>query len=155
MKRVLILVMVIIVCIVVCVSCAAESTGGSNKNDTPNVNKKQEAETPQKRKVSESEIKKIVESAFLESLIEHLEFYSNKKYSDYDINATKVKLGLFKKQSGVKKQIGDRFELNGTLYFYDKYGSLKDTGTFTYHIYVDEYGETSFGGFTSVHIVIK
>ena len=143
MKRVLSLVMVIIVCIVVCVSCAAESTGGSNKNDTPNVNKKQEAETPQKRKVSESEIKKIVESAFLESLIEHLEFYSNRKYSAYDINATKVKLGLFKKKSG------DKFELNGTLYFYDKYGSLKDTGTFTYNIYVDEYGETDlevYGG---------
>lgn len=55
------------------------------------------------------------------------------KFSDYDISATRYKIGEI-------TDLGYKFEVNGTLYLYDKYGSLKDIATFSATVEVKDDG---------------
>ena len=103
-------------------SSAPQSSNSSNNSYTPNGPKK----------LTISEKKEIAETQALRKTLEYMQTMTY-KFSDYDISATRYKIGEI-------TDLGYKFEVNGTLYLYDKYGSLKDIATFSATVEVKDDG---------------
>ena len=86
-------------------------------------------------KISISEKKKIAETEAISEIISYLK--STPGYTTYDVNASKYKVGTITQGSGTAE---NHFTVNGTLYLYDKYGSLSDTSTFSVTVVVRDDG---------------
>ena len=93
--------------------------------------------------MSEDEIEDLLVRTALDEAIWRLEG------KDYDLDASKYKIGSIRT---VDKYGVYNYEVSGTLYLYDKYGSLKDIATFTCStIYIDEDGKAISTGTTTIN----
>jgi hypothetical protein len=84
------------------------------------------------KELTESEKKAIAEQQALKMVLEYMNHRSS-TYGKYDINATRYKIGAI-------THSGKEYTVNGTLYLYDKYGSLKDTATFSGTVDIEDNG---------------
>jgi len=124
-------------CVGLC-ACRAVYQGSSSSQTK---GKNNSYTSPTKKKLTISEKEEIAEEEALDAVYSSLK---SKYGSKYDVGATKYKKGQITNS-------GNNFTVNGTLYLYDKYGSLEDTATFSVRITVDDDGSTS-GGFPTINI---
>lgn len=82
-----------------------------------------------------NEKKEIAEEQAIKEIIRFLK--STPGYMSYDVDSSKYKIGTISQGTGTAV---NHFTVNGTLYLYDKYGSLDDTATFSVTVVVDDYG---------------
>lgn len=126
MKKIVALFLVCLL-LVSAVGCTP-SFSGSQSNKTPNNS--YQPNNSQKLTISEKE--DIAEKQALKKALEYMKTMSS-KFSKYDIDATRYKIGAI-------THSGNKFTVNGTLYLYDKYGSLEDTATFSGSVEVEDNG---------------
>ena len=122
MKKVLSLILSLVLCLSLC-AC------GGNDHDTTNMKNNnsdygEQTDAPDEASDSQNsmtqyEIEQEVEKAALDGVCYYLD------ESKYDVDATKYKIGSIRKYEEYK------YEVNGTLYLYNKYGSLEDVAYFT------------------------
>lgn len=123
------LVALLLICflLISAVGCTPQNSNSqsSNTNDsyTPNYKPKE---------LTESEKKNLAEQQALKMVLEYMKLRSS-TYSKYDIDATRYKIGAI-------THSGKKYTVNGTLYLYDKYGSLKDTATFSGTVDIEDNG---------------
>lgn len=92
----------------------------SNSTKTPSANNSYVA--PTQKTLSTSEKKELAKNEALAELKEYIKQHYD--YGAYNINATKFSIG-----SVIEN--GSSFNVSGKLYFYDKYGSIKDIANFS------------------------
>lgn len=88
--------------------------------------------------MSKDEIEELVTQTALDEVMWRL------RDKNYELSTSKYKIGSITK-------VGEYYEVSGTLYLYDKYGSIKDIATFTCNgINIDEDGEAFALGTTEI-----
>ena len=107
-------------------------TNTSNSSKTPSTNNSYVK--PTQKTLSTSEKEDIAERETLKMLTKYMKEFFPSKFSKYDIDATRVNV------SSIKEERDNYFCVYGKLYFYDKYGNLKDTATFDGTVDVDDDG---------------
>lgn len=138
MKKIIALLLVLCLC---AGFCACGAVYNSNVTQSEEDNTSYTNAPPTEKAISTSEKEEIAEDEALDAVYSSLK----SKYSlKYDVSATKYKIGQI-------SNIGNKFTVNGTLYLYDKYGSLKDTATFSVRVTVDDDGYAS-GGIPTINI---
>lgn len=113
MKKIIAL---LLACLIVVLTAGCSSSTVSSQSSKKNNN----SYAPN-TKLSISDKEKIAEQQALIKILDYMELMRS-KFGDYDIDATRYKTGAI-------THSGDKFTVNGTLYLYDKYGSVKDTAS--------------------------
>lgn len=131
MKKIIALLLALCLCIGLCACGTVYQDSGTSQTEAPN----NRYTSPTKKKLTISEKEEIAEDKALDEVYSLLK---SKYGSKYDVGATKYKIGQITNS-------GSKFTVNGSLYLYDKYGSLKDTATFSVRVTVDDDGSTSSG----------
>ena len=139
MKKALSLLLALVMCLSLC-ACG----GNENKTTSPDSENKETQGNSQsadrRESMTKAEIEEKVESEAMWYVMNHLE---NSAYSTvFALDSTRYKIGSMVEFEDYK------YEVSGTLYLYDKYGSVKGTATFTCScIWINKDGEAvSVGG---------
>lgn len=111
------------------------SSGNANISLNRNYEESAGSDTNYAETISISDKKEIAEAEAIDAIISYLQ--STPGYTSYDVNSSKYKIGTISQGSGITE---DHFTVNGTLYLYDKYGSLANTATFSVTVVIDDYG---------------
>lgn len=143
MKRMLAAILALMLCLGLCACGDSENeTGSSDSNKEPQGNNQS---TDHRESLTKAEIEEKVEKEAMWYVMNHLE---NSAYSSvFALDSTRYKIGSMVEYEDYK------YEVNGTLYLYDKYGSVKGTGTFTCScIWINEDGDAVGLGSTKVDV---
>lgn len=114
MKKTFALLMAVVMCLALC-ACGTPSEPQIDEPDTTATTES----TCRRDRMSESEKEDAASKGAVEEVVRRLE---NK---GYDLDNGKYKIG------SVIKVEDDIYEVSGTIYIYDKYGSLDETVTFS------------------------
>lgn len=132
MKKILYAIMVVLICF--SSGCSSSSSSGNSAAKTT------KSYTTEKSGLSESERKAIAEREAVNWIMDELDS------SKYDVNSSKYKVGTISKCNKGYTGIEDWLTVCGTLYLYNKYGSLEDVAEFEVDVKVSEDGwGTSIG----------
>lgn len=132
MKKVLSLILVLVLCLSLYACGSEETTKPADSKGTEAQSNSQSAD--RREGMTKSEIE---EKVTLEAVWYAMNHLKNSAYSTkFDLDATKYKIGSM-------VEIGDyEYEVSGTLYLYDKYGSLKTTAKFEHScIWINKDGD--------------
>lgn len=120
-----------IVCLIVLSLMGCSNASSSTK--TPSSNNSYVK--PTQKTLSTSEKEEIAERETLKMLIKYMkESYKASTFGKYNIDATRVNVG------SITEDRDNHFSVCGTLYLYDRYGSLEDTATFEGTVDIDDDG---------------
>lgn len=143
MKKVISLILALVLCLSLCACGGDHKTGSSDSENSKTQSNNQSAD--RRESLTKAEIEEKVEYEAMQYVMRHLE---NSAYSTvFALDSTKYKIGSMIEYEEYK------YEVNGTLYLYDKYGSVKGTGTFTCScIWINEDGDAVSLGSTEVDV---
>ena len=126
MKKIISLLLVLVMALSLC-ACGEEP-------EKENTHTSQSSSLSGREKLTQAEIQDKAESEAIWCAIRHIKNFSYS--SRFDLDSTRYKIGRMYEYKAYN------YEVSGTLYLYDKYGSLKGTATFTCScIYINEDGD--------------
>lgn len=143
MKKAISLILALVLCLSLCACGGNNKTGSSDSEDNETQSNNQSAD--RRESLTKAEIEEKVEYEAMWYVMNHLK---NSAYSTvFALDSTRYKIGSMVEYEDYK------YEVSGTLYLYDKYGSVKGTGTFTCScIYINDEGEAVGLGSTVVDV---
>ena len=144
MKKVLSLLLALVMCLSLC-ACGGSENITTQPDTENNETQGNNQSTDPRESLTKAQIEDKVESEAMWYVMNHLE---NGPYSTkFDLDSTRYKIGSMVEFEDYK------YEVNGKLYLYDKYGSVKGTATFTCScIWINEDGDAVGLGSTEVDV---